>query len=70
MRAELSVLFSALADPTRRAILARLSKGQAPVRVAKGVRKVGSRPDRKTDPDTDAQATRAARSTSHRTTRT
>ncbi len=32
MPAELSTLFSALADPTRRAILARLSQGQAPVK--------------------------------------
>jgi DNA-binding transcriptional ArsR family regulator len=30
--AELSVVFSALADPTRRAILARLSEGEAPVK--------------------------------------
>ncbi len=30
--ADLSVLFSALADPTRRAILARLSGGEAPVK--------------------------------------
>lgn len=30
--ADLSVLFSALADPTRRAILARLSEGDAPVK--------------------------------------
>jgi DNA-binding transcriptional ArsR family regulator len=30
--AELSTVFSALADPTRRAILARLSKGEAPVK--------------------------------------
>jgi DNA-binding transcriptional ArsR family regulator len=29
---ELSTVFSALADPTRRAILARLSKGEAPVK--------------------------------------
>ena len=29
---DLSVVFSALADPTRRAILARLSKGEAPVK--------------------------------------
>lgn len=32
MSAELSTLFSALADPTRRAILARLSRGEAPVK--------------------------------------
>lgn len=30
--ADLSVLFSALADPTRRAILARLATGEAPVK--------------------------------------
>jgi DNA-binding transcriptional ArsR family regulator len=30
--AELSTVFSALADPTRRAILARLSAGEAPVK--------------------------------------
>lgn len=30
--ADLSVVFSALADPTRRAILARLSEGDAPVK--------------------------------------
>lgn len=30
--AELSSVFSALADPTRRAILARLSEGEAPVK--------------------------------------
>lgn len=30
--AELSSVFSALADPTRRAILARLSQGEAPVK--------------------------------------
>ena len=30
--AELSTVFSALADPTRRAILARLSEGEAPVK--------------------------------------
>jgi len=30
--AELSAVFSALADPTRRAILARLSEGEAPVK--------------------------------------
>lgn len=30
--ANLSVIFSALADPTRRAILARLSEGEAPVK--------------------------------------
>ncbi len=30
--ADLSTLFSALADPTRRAILARLSAGEAPVK--------------------------------------
>ncbi len=30
--AELSAVFSALSDPTRRAILARLSKGEAPVK--------------------------------------
>jgi DNA-binding transcriptional ArsR family regulator len=30
--ADLSTLFAALADPTRRAILARLSKGDAPVK--------------------------------------
>lgn len=30
--ADLSTLFSALADPTRRAILARLSEGDAPVK--------------------------------------
>jgi len=30
--AELSSIFSALADPTRRAILARLSEGEAPVK--------------------------------------
>ena len=29
---DLSVIFSALADPTRRAILARLSRGEAPVK--------------------------------------
>jgi DNA-binding transcriptional ArsR family regulator len=29
---DLSVVFSALADPTRRAILARLSQGEAPVK--------------------------------------
>lgn len=29
---DLSAVFSALADPTRRAILARLSKGEAPVK--------------------------------------
>lgn len=32
MPTELSTLFSALADPTRRAILARLSQGEAPVK--------------------------------------
>lgn len=32
MHADLSGLFSALADPTRRAILARLSQGEAPVK--------------------------------------
>ena len=31
--ADLSTLFSALADPTRRAIVARLSEGDAPVNV-------------------------------------
>ena len=31
MRDQLSATFAALADPTRRAILARLSKGEAPV---------------------------------------
>lgn len=30
--ADLSVIFAALADPTRRAILARLARGQAPVK--------------------------------------
>jgi DNA-binding transcriptional ArsR family regulator len=30
--ADLSILFAALADPTRRAILARLSQGEAPVK--------------------------------------
>src|SRR5690606_34084981 len=30
--ADLSVLFSALADPTRRAIVARLAQGDAPVK--------------------------------------
>lgn len=30
--ANLSIIFSALADPTRRAILARLSEGEAPVK--------------------------------------
>jgi DNA-binding transcriptional ArsR family regulator len=30
--ADLSMIFSALADPTRRAILARLSSGEAPVK--------------------------------------
>jgi DNA-binding transcriptional ArsR family regulator len=30
--ADLSTIFSALADPTRRAILARLSEGEAPVK--------------------------------------
>jgi DNA-binding transcriptional ArsR family regulator len=30
--ADLSMIFSALADPTRRAILARLSEGEAPVK--------------------------------------
>lgn len=30
--ADLSLVFSALADPTRRAILARLSEGEAPVK--------------------------------------
>lgn len=30
--ADLSLIFSALADPTRRAILARLSEGEAPVK--------------------------------------
>ncbi len=30
--ADLSIIFSALADPTRRAILARLSEGDAPVK--------------------------------------
>jgi DNA-binding transcriptional ArsR family regulator len=29
---DLSIVFSALADPTRRAILARLSQGEAPVK--------------------------------------
>ena len=30
--ADLSTIFAALADPTRRAILSRLSKGDAPVK--------------------------------------
>ena len=34
--ADLSVIFSALADPTRRAILARLSEGEAPVKELSG----------------------------------
>jgi len=32
MQTDLSMVFSALADPTRRAILARLSSGEAPVK--------------------------------------